>query len=78
MPKLRVMSAKQVIDILQGHGFTQVRQAGSHIVLRREYVDGNGNVIDTMTAIVPNHSEIALGTLASIIRQSGLPRDLFE
>jgi len=27
---------------------------------------------------VPDHDEIRLGTLQSIIRQSGLPRSLFE
>ena len=47
-------------------------------MMRRETNDSDGSVIDTMTAIVPNHPEIALGTLSSIIRQSGLPRELFE
>jgi predicted RNA binding protein YcfA (HicA-like mRNA interferase family) len=32
----------------------------------------------TTTAPVPNHSEVRIGTLQSIIRQSGLPRALFE
>jgi len=30
------------------------------------------------TVPVPDHDEIRLGTLQSIIRQSGLPRSLFE
>jgi predicted RNA binding protein YcfA (HicA-like mRNA interferase family) len=29
-------------------------------------------------AIVPNHRELRIGTLQSIIEQSGLPRSLFE
>jgi predicted RNA binding protein YcfA (HicA-like mRNA interferase family) len=32
----------------------------------------------TVTAIVPDHQQIARGTLQSIIRQSQLPRALFE
>jgi len=31
----------------------------------------------TVTVIVPNHKELKAGTLASIIRQSGLDRNLF-
>lgn len=32
----------------------------------------------TITVPVPDHKEIRPGTLASIIRQSKLPRELFE
>jgi len=32
----------------------------------------------TVTVPVPDHGELRIGTLASIIRQSGLPRSLFE
>jgi predicted RNA binding protein YcfA (HicA-like mRNA interferase family) len=32
----------------------------------------------TVTVPVPDHDEVRIGTLQSIIRQSGLPRTLFE
>ena len=32
----------------------------------------------TITVPVPDHGELRMGTLMSIIRQSGLPRTLFE
>jgi predicted RNA binding protein YcfA (HicA-like mRNA interferase family) len=32
----------------------------------------------TRTVPVPDHPELRIGTLRSIIRQSGLPRALFE
>jgi predicted RNA binding protein YcfA (HicA-like mRNA interferase family) len=32
----------------------------------------------TTTIPVPDHQALKIGTLASIIRQSGLPRTLFE
>jgi predicted RNA binding protein YcfA (HicA-like mRNA interferase family) len=32
----------------------------------------------TITVPVPEHKEIRIGTLQSIIRQTGLPKQLFE
>jgi predicted RNA binding protein YcfA (HicA-like mRNA interferase family) len=32
----------------------------------------------TVTVPIPDHNELRIGTLMSIIRQSGLPRSLFE
>jgi len=32
----------------------------------------------TLTVAVPDHTELRMGTLRSIIRQSRLPRELFE
>ena len=72
MGRLRVLSGKRVCTILAEHGFVQVRQRGSHVIMQRRY--GNS----TITVPVPNHRELAVGTLSSIIRQSQLPRSAFE
>jgi hypothetical protein len=32
----------------------------------------------TITAVIPDHKELRVGGLTSIIRQSQLPRELFE
>ena len=72
MGKLRVLSAKQVCQILTEQGFIQVRQRGSHIIIQKK-IDNS-----TLTIPVPNYPEIKIGTLQSIIRQSNLPRSLFE
>jgi len=69
---LRVLSGRGVCKILTAAGFVQVRQRGSHVVMQRRTDAG------TTTVPVPDHREIRLGTLRSIIRQSGLPRALFE
>ena len=37
-----------------------------------------GSEIITFTAIVPDHKTLKIGTLSSIVRQSGLQRELFE
>jgi predicted RNA binding protein YcfA (HicA-like mRNA interferase family) len=57
---------------LAQHGFAKVRQRGSHIVLQRR------EALGTTTVPVPDHREVKRGTLLSIIRQSGLPRFVFE
>ena len=72
MSKLSVLSGADVCRILEKHGFALVRQRGSHIVMQRK-VDGT-----TITVPVPNHTEIRIGTLMSIIRQSRVPREAFE
>jgi predicted RNA binding protein YcfA (HicA-like mRNA interferase family) len=70
--ELKTLSASAVRKILADHGFVEVRQRGSHVIMQRR-VEGT-----TFTVPVPNHREIAIGTLQSIVRQSGLPRALFE
>lgn len=72
MGKLRVLSGSEVCRILVAEGFAEVRQRGSHIVMQKRV----GNT--TTTVPVPDHKELKVGTLTSIIRQSGLARSLFE
>jgi len=72
LPKLRVLSGKNVCSILARHGFIKVRKRGSHIVMQRRLAG------DTITIPVPDHKELRVGTLQSIIRQSGLSRREFE
>lgn len=66
------MSGREVCSLLERHGFRRVRQRGSHIVMQRVTEQG------TTTVPVPDHPELRVGTLLSIIRQSGLPREEFE
>ncbi|MCX5810812.1 MAG: type II toxin-antitoxin system HicA family toxin [Proteobacteria bacterium] len=72
MGKLRILSGKEVCAILRGHGFMEVRRRGSHVVMQKRVPDR------TITVPVPDHPEIRIGTLQSIIRQSELPRSEFE
>jgi predicted RNA binding protein YcfA (HicA-like mRNA interferase family) len=70
--KLKILSAKEVCKILSKHGFVLIRQKGSHIMMQKKTENS------TITVPVPNHSEIKIGTLQSIIRQSGIARFNFE
>jgi predicted RNA binding protein YcfA (HicA-like mRNA interferase family) len=69
MPKLPVLSAKQVIKALGRIGFKIVRQSGSHIHLWNDQ--------KRILVTVPNHKELAKGTLNGIIKQSKMDRDEF-
>jgi len=72
LARLRIHSGSEVCKILAANGFAEVRRRGSHVVMQKRLPDM------TVTAIVPDHKEIKSGTLASIIRQSRLPREAFE
>jgi len=72
LAKLRILSGREVCRILERHGFRNVRQRGSHIVMQRLTNER------TTTVPVPDHDELRIGTLTSIIRQSGVPRTEFE
>lgn len=69
---MRKMSGKEVCSILAIHGFAQIRQRGSHVIMQKK-VEGS-----TITVPVPNHKELKIGTLLSIIRQSGIAKSEFE
>ncbi len=72
MGKLRQLSGKDICRILSDHGFEAVRQRGSHIVMQKSIPGG------TITVPVPDHKLIRVGTLMSIIRQSGVSHIEFE
>jgi len=72
LPKLRILSGKDVCSILAQHGFQEVRRRGSHVVMQKKLPQ------TTVTVPVPDHKEIHIGTLQSIIRQSGIPKTEFE
>ncbi|MDP1995969.1 MAG: type II toxin-antitoxin system HicA family toxin [Gallionella sp.] len=72
MPKLAVLSGRAVCAILVLHGFVEVRQRGSHVVMQKK------TDTTTITVPVPIHAEIRIGTSLSIIRQSGVSRTEFE
>jgi predicted RNA binding protein YcfA (HicA-like mRNA interferase family) len=66
----RRFSSDAFLRILTHHGFQLVSQKGSHA----KYRDSLGH-----TVIVPHpRKDIPVGTVRSMIRQSGLPPELFD
>ena len=66
MARLPVISAGDLINIMEQKGFHVIRQRGSHIVLQKQTPE------TTVTTVVPNHKELAPGTLRSILKRTGL------
>jgi predicted RNA binding protein YcfA (HicA-like mRNA interferase family) len=69
MNKLPLLSGKQVIKILQKIGYYIRDQKGSHIHLRHP-------IRPPLT--IPNHREVARGTLREILKQAGLSSEEFQ
>jgi len=67
MPKLPHVSGKEAVKALERLGFAQVRQKGSHLILRR----------GSAGCVVPLHREIKVGTLSGILKQAGVSTDEF-
>ena len=67
MPKLPVLLGEEVIRMLETLSFERMHHKGSHVTIRRARTGW----------VVPLHRELKSGTLAGIIRQSGLTSDEF-
>lgn len=65
MPKLRRLSASEVVSVFQGFGFFVLTQRGSHIKWRRI-----NQAEERQTLTVPNHRQLDTGTCRAIFRQA--------
>jgi predicted RNA binding protein YcfA (HicA-like mRNA interferase family) len=66
---LPVMSGREVVRVFESLGWEAVRQAGSHIIMTKDE--------ELVTLSVPDHREVAKGTLRSLIRNAGLTVEEF-
>ena len=71
MPKLPRISSKKAIKALEKLGFQQVRQTGSHVVMKKITSDGQ------IGCVVPIHRELKVGTLSGILRQAKVTPEEF-
>ncbi|CAN5879696.1 type II toxin-antitoxin system HicA family toxin [soil metagenome] len=62
MPRPPRVSGKDTIRALERLGFLQIRQQGSHIILKKQTPNGE------IGCVVPLHRELALGTLKSTLK----------
>jgi predicted RNA binding protein YcfA (HicA-like mRNA interferase family) len=69
---MKPLPLREVKRKLEAAGFAEAGQTGSHVKFAKTTSDG------TRTAIVPNHHEVAAGTLRSILRQAGLSAQEFD
>ncbi len=64
MPKLPVLSGAQAVRAFEKAGWRVDRQRGSHVVMLMEGLN--------VSLSIPQHRELAPGTLRSLIRVSGM------
>lgn len=69
MASLPVLSGREAVKVFESLGWEVARQSGSHIIMTR---DG-----ETVTLSIPDHREVAKGTLRSLIRAANLTVDEF-
>jgi predicted RNA binding protein YcfA (HicA-like mRNA interferase family) len=65
------ISGREVAKALRKIGYEFDRQKGSHIILRQTFEPYR-------RVVVPDHNEVAKGTLRGIIREVGLTVDEFR
>ena len=68
MSKLSVCSGQDAVRTFKKVGYEFDHQTGSHIILRHP---------NQRRLSVPNHRELAKGTLRALIREAGLTKEEF-
>jgi len=69
MPPVPLLRPQEVVKTFVKLGWEVVRQRGSHIILTKE-----GHIA---TLSVPNHPEVARGTLRGLIARAGVALEEF-
>ena len=64
MSRLPILSGRDAVRAFESLGWDFVRQSGSHMILVREG--------ENVTLSIPDHREVAKGTLRGLIRSAGL------
>lgn len=67
--KLPVLSGRQAVKVFENLGWEVARQKSSHIIMVKE-----GHIA---TLSVPDHKEVAKGTLRKLIKLAGVDVDEF-
>jgi predicted RNA binding protein YcfA (HicA-like mRNA interferase family) len=71
MPRLPRVSGQEAIRALERLGFEQLRQRGSHVVLKKQTPEG------AVGCTVPLSRQLAVGTLSKILRQAQVTAEEF-
>jgi predicted RNA binding protein YcfA (HicA-like mRNA interferase family) len=71
LSKLPVVSGREAVKAFGRIGYKEDHRKGSHVILRHE-------VSPHRRLTVPDHRELAKGTLRSLIREAGLTVEEFR
>jgi predicted RNA binding protein YcfA (HicA-like mRNA interferase family) len=69
MPPVPLLRPREVVRAFQKLGWEEARQRGSHIILTK-----SGHVASLS---IPNHPQVARGTLRALIAKAGLSMEEF-
>ena len=69
MASLPILSGREVVKVFVSFRWEVSRQSGSHIIMTKSG--------ETITLLIPDHKEVAKGTLRSLIRAANLTVDEF-
>ena len=69
MPSLPTLNGQEVVRVFESFGWSVARQKSSHIIMTKQG--------EASTLSIPNHNEVAKGTLRSLIRSANLTVDQF-
>ena len=68
-PKLPVVSGRELVKFFQTHGFKEVRQRGSHIIM--------GKAGSNRPLVIPEYREVPANIILSNLRTAGISRKDF-
>ena len=69
MPRLPVLSGSQAVKVFEKAGWSVNRQRGSHVIMLKP-----GSLVSLS---IPQHRELAPGTLRALIRAAGMTVEEF-
>jgi predicted RNA binding protein YcfA (HicA-like mRNA interferase family) len=69
MASLPSLSGREVVRVFESFGWRVARQRGSHVIMTKE-----GEIV---TLSIPDHKDVARGTLRSLLRSANLTVDEF-
>jgi len=69
MAVLPALSGRDAVRVFESFGWIVARQRGSHIIMTKDE--------ENVTLSIPDHREVAKGTLRSLIRSANLTVDEF-
>lgn len=69
MAAVPTLSGQEVVRVFESFGWSVARQRGSHIIMTKEQ--------QNVTLSIPDHREVAKGTLRTLIRSANLTVDEF-
>ena len=77
MPKLPRVSSQKTVKTLEKLGFVQIRQKGSHLILKKELKSEDGEIIEIGCVVPMQRKTLAVGTLKNILNQAGVTVEIF-